>query len=160
MTQNDHKNEAIDSIDQLVTKSGPPSPRVIHTNTESEWNPIMLRNLAEHEINVLGLSTDIVVFFDENGNLIGWRDDGRKGAAQSTIVDQQAFLQAVITELELPKETKLSRLRAVELPPLGWTQEGVLFLKPVPQPGDILRVWTNPNDLKVIQCLYDSSPYA
>jgi hypothetical protein len=43
------------------------------------------------------------------------------------------------------------------LPPLGWTLAGVLFLKPVPGPADVLCVWVNPAGPAVIQCLLGPS---
>jgi len=145
---------AIDVIWQRVQRDGPPEPRVVHSQACDHWDAITLQSVSHHELSVLGRSSDIVVFFDEAGNVVGWRDDGRTGTRRPTPTGREAFRQAVVAELNLPRETRLGRLRAVRLPPVGWTHEGVLLLSRLPAPRDVLRVWARPGDLKVIQCLY------
>ncbi len=131
----------------------PADRRIVHCEAEQHWSPEMLRNLSEHELHVLARAADIVVFFDAAGNEIGWRDDGRTGAPQPLWIDRDVFLQIVVAELGLPRDTRLGGLVPRELPPLGWTHEGVLFLKPDPGPADVLRVWVDPVGMRVIQCL-------
>lgn len=160
MTQTGLDQRAVQEILWRVREQGPPKPRVVHCNEETEWDPESLRTLSEHELHVLGRAPDMVVFFDPDGNAIGWRDDGLRGSERPVEVQRDAFLEAMIEQLDLPEETRLGRARPAELPPYGWTQEGVLFLKPAAGPEDILRVWAVPQLLRVIQCLYDRSPYA
>jgi len=144
---------AVTEIEQALGPE-PLNRRVVHCEADEEWYPETLRNVSAHRLNVLAPAADIVVFFDARGNEVGWRDDGRTGAPQPAWIDRNAFLQVVVSELELPRETWLGDLTPEELPPLGWTHAGVLFLKPVPGPADVLRVWVDPADLRVIQCLY------
>jgi hypothetical protein len=151
--------KAVQTILDLVTKEGPPEPRVVLCDKEAEWDPDLLLNVSDITLHVLGRSSDMIVFFDHEGKVIGWRDDGQQGTEKPTLVDRAFFLRAMIEELDLPPETRLGRLGPAELPPVGWTHEAVLFLNPVPQPEDILRVWVSPETLSVIQCLYNRSPY-
>ena len=159
MNERPLQKRSIQEILHRVSADGPPEARIIHCGGEEEWNPSILCNISRHELHVLERSTDIIVFFDSDGNVIGWRDDGRTGAEMPAWVDRDSFLNAVVNELDLPEETRLGQLQPVELPPLGWTHGAVLFLKTVPQPEDILRVWASPDTLRVIQCLYDRSPF-
>jgi hypothetical protein len=158
MNQDGLKSRSLEEVKRRIKDGGPPGPQVVFYNTETEWDPDMMCSLSEYEFHVLGRSADIIVYFDPDGNMVGWRDDGRKGSEEPGVVDEQGFLEAMIQRLELPMETRLSRLRPVELPPIGWTHEGILFLSPVPEPEDILRVWVDPMTLRVIQILYDRSP--
>ena len=129
-------------------------PRVVHCEAEVEWYPDLLCNLSEHWLHVLARGGDIVVFFDENGKEIGWRDDGRKGTELPKWIDRKSFQTFVVRELELPPETRLGRLRPRVLPPVGWTHEGVFFLSANPSPDQVLRVWVDPKHNRVIQCLF------
>jgi len=97
---------------------------------------------------------DIIVFYDETGKEIGWRDDGRKGTERPLWVARRDFRDAVVRELGLPKTTRLAQLTPKVLPPIGWTHQGVFFLSPTPTPDEALRVWVEPEQLRVIQCLY------
>jgi len=153
------EEKAIQEILARVLKGGPPEPRVLLCGEETEWDPGLLLNLSDHKLHVLGRSHDIVVFFDPEGRVIGWRDDGRRGTEKPAIVERDAFLRVMIKDLDLPPDTRLGRLEPAELPPVGWTHEAILFLKPVPEPEDILRIWVSPETLSVIQCLYKRSPH-
>ena len=148
------QQHTISEIERRVKTDGPPEPRVLHVHSESEWVPEFFLNLSVHELHVLGRGPDIIVFFDVDGKIIGWRDDGRKGTELPRWINRDVFLKAVISELDLPKETRLGNFDAVELPPVGWTYQAVLFLAPIPEPDQILRVWVSPENLRVIQCLY------
>jgi hypothetical protein len=131
----------------------PADRRVVHCEGDEEWSPQLLRKLSEHTLNVLTRSADIVIFFDADGHEIGWRDEGRRGAARPMWIDRELFLSIVVAELQLPRDTRLGSLMPRELPPLGWTHEGVLFLKSTPTPTDVWRVWVDPVHMGVIQCL-------
>lgn len=158
MNEKELETKAIDEIKQRVIFDGPLEPMVIAEDSLTEWNADLLCNLSEHDLHVLGRGPDIVVFFDNNGKVTGWRDDGRKGTEMPRWIDRDLFLKVVVSELDLPKETQLGNFDAVELPPVGWTYQAVLFLTPVPQPDQILRVWVSPENLRVIQCLYGPVP--
>jgi len=129
-------------------------PRVVHCDAEDEWNELLLVHMSEHRLHVLARGGDIVVFFDENGKEVGWRDDGRKGTEMPKWIDRDSFRTFVVRELGLPEATRLGRLAPRELPPFGWTHEGVFFLTAVPTPDQIVRVWVDPERNHVIQCLY------
>jgi hypothetical protein len=148
---------AREHIERRVRADGPPEPRVLCTHSRNEWNRELLRRTSFEEFHVLGRGADIMVFFNEAGQVAGWRDEGRKGAPMPGWVDREAFRLAVVEELDLPPQTRLGKLEPVELPPLGWTHEAVFFLADVPQPKDVLRVWAAPETLRVIQCLYGPS---
>ena len=153
MNEKDLENKAIEEIER-VAADGPPEPRVVHCEAETEWYPDLLCNLSEHRLHVLGRRSDIIVFFDDEGKEIGWRDDGRTGARQPGWIARDVLLGFVVQELDLPKQTRLGKLAPRELPPLGWTHEAVLFLSPTPTPDQVVRVWVNPETHRVIQCLY------
>lgn len=159
MNQNNLEHRSVSEIKRSVKKEGPPEPRVVHCNAESEWDPEMLCKLSEHELHVLGRSADIVVFFNKKGKVIGWRDDGRKGSEFPGGIERGFFLKKVVTELDLPDSTRLGKLKSTKLPPLGWTYYAVLFLAPMPRDKEILNVWVDPGTLRVIQCLYDQSTH-
>ena len=144
---------ASDEIERRVVADGPPEPRVLHVEEEEEWSPVSLRMRSMHDLAVLGRGGDIVVFFDDEGRELGWRDDTCTGAAQPAWIDRDAFREAMIAQLDLPETTRLGKLEPAELPPVGWTHESVLFLAPVPAPSQVLRVWVDPANLRVIQCL-------
>jgi hypothetical protein len=131
----------------------PRDRRIVHCEEDTAWNPDLLRTLSEHSLNILAQAADIVVFFGADGREVGWRDDGRMGAPQPRWIDRELFRQIVVSGLKLPPDTRLGDLRPRELPPLGWTHEGVLLLKPDAGPGDVLRVWVDPGSQRVIQCI-------
>src|SRR4030042_3035727 len=153
---NDQELEArsIQEIPRRGDQDGPPEPHVLNTDSQTEWDARMLRRISMNTLHVLGRAADLIIFFDQIGKVTGWRDDGRKGTEMPRWVDRDLFLKVVINELDLPKETRLGNFDAVELPPVGGTYQAVLFLAPVPQPDQILRVWVSPENLRVIQCLY------
>ena len=149
---------AIQEIASRVSAHGPPEPSVLLERSRTQWVAPLLREMHSCQLHVLGRSSDLILFFDEAGQFIGWRDDGRQGAFLPSTIDRQAVRKAVIAELDLPPRTRLGRAECVELPPVGWTIQAVLFLAAVPSPREILRVWISPNDYKVIQCLYGPAP--
>lgn len=153
MNEKELEQQAVREIEQAVAGVAS-EPRVVHCEAETEWYPDMVRKLSEHWLNVLARGGDIVVFFDEDGNEIGWRDDGRKGTELPKWIDRDSFRTFVVRELELPEETRLGRLVPRELPPVGWTHEGVFILSPTPKPKQVLRVWVDPEHNSVIQCLF------
>ena len=153
MNAKDLEKKATALVEQALAGGGPPEPRIVHCEDEQAWSPLLLRTVSDHRLHVLGRDADIVVFFDNHGREIGWRDDGRRGEPQPILPGKEAFRLAVMAELDLPRNTRLAALASRELPPVGWTTAGVFLLKPVPQPEDTLRVWTNPKSLRVIQCL-------
>lgn len=153
-----YQDRSIDEINGRLSQHGPPEPRVVYADAQVQWNADVLYSLSRNKLAVLGRSTDIIVFFDAAGDVLGWRDDGRKGAEWAAPVSDDAFASAVTAELGLPADARLGRLRPIQLPPIGWTHEGVIFLKPIPTGQDTLRVWVNPQNLRIIQCLYDQSP--
>jgi len=158
MTDDEFVNRSIDEVRQRLEQAGPDEPRVVHRHGESLWDPVALYTLRREELTVLARSRDVVVFFDEAGNVRGWRDDGRKGTAWPIPASRETFLETVTAELDLPAGTRLGRFRPVRMPPIGWTHEGVLLLPAPGGPRDVLRVWVRPGDLRVIQCLYDRAP--
>ncbi|MFO0837821.1 MAG: hypothetical protein U1D55_04795 [Phycisphaerae bacterium] len=143
---------AVAEVEQALGPE-PAGRRIIHCEDDEQWYPEMLRLVSTHRLHVLAPAADIVVFFDAQGNEIGWRDDGRLGAAQPSWIDRDLFLRIVVSELELPAATRVGKLMPEQLPPLGWTHAGVLFLKENPNEADVLRVWVDPENQRVIQCL-------
>lgn len=148
---------AIEEVEQALS-GAPADRRIVHREAEQQWYPELLRDVSAHRLSVLERAADIVVFFDEAGREIGWRDDGRQGAAQPAWIDREVFLRIVVSELELPAETWLGKLAIEELPPCGWTCAGVVFLSRLPQPEQALRVWLDPARMRVIQCLTGPFP--
>lgn len=131
----------------------PREPRFVITDTVREWNERLLVEVSDHVLHVLARGPDIVVFFNEQGEEIGWRDDGRTGTAMPGWLDRETVRQFVVQELELPPTSRLGTLKVSELPPLGWTLEGVLFTADVPTPADVLRFWFDTDHKRVIQCI-------
>lgn len=131
----------------------PRDRRIVPCEAEEAWSPEWLRNLSEHALSILARAADIVVFFDEQGRAIGWRDEGRRGAAQPKWIHRDLLLEIIIAELELPAGTRLGELRPRELPPLGWTLEAVLILGGDAVRSDTLRAWVDPEGMCVVQCL-------
>ena len=160
MTDGELQRKAVAAIEGRVAADGPPEPRVIAERSAAEWQADLLRTLVEHELHVLGRAADIIVYFDDGGNVTGWRDDGRKGTERPAVVAKDMFLKSMIEQLGLPGDTLLGRLRQAQLPPLGWTHEAVLFVASAPEPQHILRVWASPERLRIIQCLYGPAPSA
>ena len=153
MTEKKLKAMAVAEIERVVAGI-PPEPRVVHCEVETEWNDLLLCNMSEHRLHVLARGGDIVFFYDEHGKEIGWRDDGRKGTEQPGWIDRESFRELVIRELNLPKTARLGQLVPNELPPVGWTHQGVFFLSPTPTPEEVVRVWVSPKNNRVIQCFY------
>ena len=152
MNEKELQRKAVAEIERCLT-AGPTEPRVVHCGSESAWNAALLCALSQHKLHVLARGGDIVVFFDAEGNEIGWRDDGRTGAAQPRWLDREWFRQFVVRELDLPPQTRLGQLRPVVLPPVGWTHEGVLIVPPGLSARDVFRVWVDPDSNRVVQCL-------
>ncbi len=117
---------------------------------------------AVHQIrevrgSVLAAGPDLVVFFDPAGRIIGWRDDGRLGAAMKPATIPEGHWAQVAAELELPAGAELRRTALRFIDPLGWTTEFRVRL--VTRSGtDTLRAWANPSHGKVIQVLFPAEP--
>jgi len=157
MKEEELQIKAIEEIRRHIQESGPQDPRVVHCWTETNWDSIILRDISRNRINILGPMPDILVFFNTEGKMTGWRDEGCQGTEKPSWMDSNAFLRIMIEKLDLPEETRLSFFQVKKLPPLGWTYEGILFLNSTPEPEEILRVWVSPRDLRIIQVLYGSS---
>ena len=154
MTEKQLQDLALKEIERQIRADSPPEAIMVETDNEVEWSPDLLRTISSHDLHVLGREPDIIVYFDTEGRVTGWRDDGRRGSEVPAWIERQDFLNAVMSELGLPPQTQLGALEPVELPPLGWMHQAVLFLAPVPTDDQIVRVWVSPENLKVVQCLY------
>ena len=153
MSEKELKAKAVADIEGVVADV-PREPRVVHCEARAGWNEQLLYNVSEHKLHILARGGDIVVFYNDEGQEIGWRDDGRRGTEQPKWLDRESFRTYVVRELDLPKQTRLGRLAPRQLPPLGWTHEGVFFLSATPSPKEVLRVWVSPENNRVIQCLF------
>jgi hypothetical protein len=152
MNDQDLRARAIDFV-EVALQDAPAGHRTVHMEQEAGYFPDVKRRVSDHKFSVLAPSTDLVVFFDSGGQLLGWRDDGRKGTAVSVPVFPDRLRTAVVAELELDPQAWLGEVKSVVLPPVGWTHEAVVFLKKIPEADDVLRVWVDPIDLRIIQCL-------
>jgi len=157
MKEEELQTKAIDEIKKRTLEAGPQDPRVVHCWTDTNWEPLILRNISRHQINILDRMPDIIVFFNPEGKVTGWRDEDCKGTEKPSWMDSNVFLRIMIEKLDLPGGTRLGSFQVKELPPLGWTYEGVLFLSPNPEPEEVLRAWVSPKDLRIIQVLYGPS---
>jgi len=144
---------AVDQVGKAIAENGPREPRIVHCFAENEWNEMLLRQMSDHRLHVLERTGDIVVFYDEEGRQIGWRDDERRGLPRPALAEQELFRLSVAHELELPADTRLGVMRPEELPPVGWTLYAVLIPSPTAGENDIVHVWAEPDSMKVIQCL-------
>jgi hypothetical protein len=153
MTSDELQRKARQILDGAL-KDAPSGVRVVPMDEDTGFYQNVRRRISDHKFAVLAEGDDMLVFFDRKGQFLGWRDDGRKGVAiESPVVGQELF-RAVAQELELPPTAALSRAVPRYLPPVGWTHEAIIFLKPAPAPEEVLRVWVSPQTLRVIQCLY------
>ena len=150
------KHRATEHLRARLSGHLPPDSQVVHRDETDEWDQHLLRQVSQHEFNILTRGADLIMYFSHDGGLIGWRDDGRKGSAYPAVVDRDAFLDSVITELDLKKGTRLGQLEPRKLPPLGWAHEGVLFEPRQPHKENVIKVWAEPETLKVIQWLRQS----
>ncbi|MDP3000602.1 MAG: hypothetical protein Q8N47_24170 [Bryobacterales bacterium] len=153
MTEDQLEQQARQVLDRAL-KDAPAGREVLHVDEQTGYYSDVRRRISDHKFVVLANSDDMVVFFNRQGKFIGWRDDGRKGTSVEAPVDREALFRAIRDELELPKTAVLSRAQPRLLPPVGWTQEAIVFLEPAPAPDQVLHVWVNPLTLRVIQCLY------
>lgn len=153
MTERELRDNAVALVERL-TREIPAGARVVHCEAEVTQLPRMRRRVSEHDLHVLERAGDIVVFFDQRGSVVGWRDDGRLGTSVSVEADKESVFRSVVEELGLPEGTRMGRMEARQLPPVGWTIETVLFLNSVPDPADVVRVWVSPQTFRVIQCVY------
>jgi hypothetical protein len=154
--QEELNRRATEHIRRRVENYLPPDSQIVHRDETDEWDQHLLRQISQHEYNLLTRGADLVMYFNNDGGLIGWRDDSRKGSVYPAVVDRDAFLDSVIAELDLKKDTRLGQLEPRKLPPLGWTHEGVLFEPGQPHKENVIRVWAEPETLKVIQWLHQS----
>ncbi len=153
MTEKELEQKAVQVVEDLV-RDTVKEAHVVHCTAEVTWHRDLLRRLSEHELTVLERDADIVVFFDEAGKAAGWRDDGRLGAPGPVELPVETVRQQVIAELDLPEETRAGHMAPVELPPVGWTLELVLFPGQLAGEEGMVRVWVAPQHLRVIQVLY------
>jgi hypothetical protein len=140
-----------------VLKDAPEGYRLVQRDLVVDNYPNSFRSMSDHFFSVLNPGTDLVVFFDTQGNVTGWRDDGRKGAQMTIPIHREGLLEAIRSELELTKEAWLGEVKLVVLPPTGWTHHAVVFTKKIPGDDDILRVWVDPLTKRIIQCLYGAA---
>jgi len=156
----DLSQQAVNEIQRHVAQHGPKDPHVCPGPQETRWDSDLLRTLSRHRLSVLGQAADICVFFDQDGGFLGFRDDAILGAEYPVQITPEAFLAWVGGQLDLPPEARLGRCESVRLPHVGWCYEGVVMLKDLPAPQDILTVWLNSQTGQVIQCLYRNGPGA
>ncbi len=130
--------------------------RVVQREAIAGEFPDIKRRVSDHTFSVLARGADIVVFFDGQGKLQGWRDEGRKGSSSAVPppADSEPLRKAVVEELELPPGTRLGKVSAVVLPPAGWTLQVTVFPVASPRAEQVIRLWVDPRSLNVIQCLY------
>ena len=156
MQQEELKQRATEHLRTRVGGHLPPDSQLVHRDETYEWDQYLLRQVSQHEYNLLTRGADLIMYFNHDGELIGWRDDGRKGSTWPAVIDREAFLDSVIAELDLEKGTRLGQLEPRKLSPLGWTHQGVLFEPGRPHQENVIKVWAEPETLKVIQWLRQS----
>lgn len=140
--------------DRIAATGRPPMRMVEVAVTTDQWLAIG-QAVTTTEGTALARAADISVFFDRLGRITGWRDEGRFGGDSPPAADPTGVLEAVVAELGLGSATRLGRVRAVLLPPIGWTIEAGLFPGPLPDPAPAIAVWLNPGTKKVIQCRFE-----
>jgi len=148
--------EPLREIAARLEAAGIRDARVVPGRVSTEPWPSIGREVEVTSGSALRPAAPIVVFFDPLGQLIGWRDRGRQGAGAKPAADPDGIREAVVRELGLGPATRLGGVRAVLLPPLGWTLEVGLFPAPLPQPARAIRVWLDPASRRVIQCLFEA----
>jgi len=153
MTETELEKKAVQVAEDLV-RDTVKEARVVHCTAEVTWYRDLLRRLSEHELTVLERDADIIVFFDESGKPSGWRDDGRLGAPGPVELPVETVREKVVAELDLPADTRAGHMAPVELPPVGWTLELVLFPGQLATEEELIRVWVAPQHQRVIQVLY------
>ncbi len=141
-----------------VLKDAPEGYRLVQRDLVVDNYPNSFRSMADHFFSVLNPGTDLVVFFDAQGatSPVGGTTGARR--AQMTMpIHREALLEAIRSELELTKEAWLGEVKLVVLPPTGWTHQAVVFTKKIPGDEDVLRVWVDPLNKRIIQCLYGAA---
>ncbi len=128
--------------------------RIVQREAIAADYPDALRRISDHFFSILDPGTDLTVFFDPQGAISGWRDDGRKGAHTSIAVYSDALLKAICRELDLSADARLGEVKSVVLPPVGWTHQATVFTQRIAGASDVFRVWVDPIGLRIIQCLY------
>lgn len=156
MSESNWTAKAAAFVERLL-RDAAPGARAIELQKWVEWYPDLLRTLSEHKMAALRPGGDIVVFFDASGQVKGWRDDGRLGAAVQVNIDKDVVVRAAVDELELPANTRAGVCRGVELPPVGWTMEIVLFPPANSPHPPLIRAWVSPQTQRVVQVLFGES---
>ncbi|MHC5109031.1 MAG: hypothetical protein ACYTHJ_04040 [Planctomycetota bacterium] len=128
--------------------------RIVHCEAEAAWDSAEFRTRSDHRLHVLAPGPDIVLFYDDDDEFQGWRDEGRKGAGIAHAIDPELLRQIVINELDLSQDAQLGEAIPSELPPLGWTHEALLYTSPLRQAESAIRAWVDPGSFKIIQCIY------
>ena len=153
MTDQELETQARDVLERAL-KDASDGRRLVQRDSVADTYPGEHRRLSDHFFSVLSQGSEITVFFDTAGQVAGWRDDGRKGTMVALEPNRETLLAAVRSELELTGEAWLGEVKSVVLPPVGWTHQAIVFTRRLPEPGDVVRVWVDPQNLRIIQCLY------
>jgi hypothetical protein len=156
MTEQELRDRATRFLERTL-KDAPKDHRTIALDGDEGYAPDVKRRIFDQTFSVLGPGPSITVFFDSKGAIQGWRDDGRKGTSVAIPPHREALLAAVVKELDLPKESWLGEVKPVILPPTGWTQQAVVFTSKIPKEDEVLRVWVEPLNWRIIQCLYGAA---
>lgn len=154
MTQDELKNRAVQIIDRALKKDAP-ERRIVHRSQDAAFFADVQRSISDHKLAVLTRGGDFIVYFDAQGKIAGWRDEGRQGVQTRTPPPSPVgpLRDAIVGELELPSSAVLGTVRAAALPLAGWTWEVIVFPRPDCQASDVLKVWVDPEDMRVIQVL-------
>jgi hypothetical protein len=153
MTDQELETQARNLLERTLTDA-PSGRRLVQRDSVADSYPGEHRRISDHFFSVLNQGSDVTVFFDTAGQVSGWRDDGRRGTMMALEPNREALLAAVRSELELTGEAWLGEVKPVVLPPAGWTHQAVVFTRRSPGRGDVVRVWVDPQNLRIIQCLY------
>lgn len=138
-------------IEERLPEGRPTGRRILAYETEESSLHPALAPVRRVELSVLAAGPDVVVFFDREDGLVGWRDDGRLGAAVRPPAPGPEVGQAVVAELALVG-AEVREQRAIFLDPLGWTYEVRIRTSIRGQVGAV-RVWADPATHRAIQVL-------
>lgn len=146
--------KAIERLQLRLSDAGFADMRIHFADIDDDEDEDTGVTYAQCRMTVLEPTPDIVVFYDPHGGLRGWRDDVRLGGdAMPKPCPAGLFAPKMIEQFGLTEDAREGAVKAVELPPVGWTYEGIMFKKKPPEAGDTLKVWANPETFKVIQWL-------
>ena len=139
------------AIEARLPDGQPVGRRILAYETEERSLHPALAPVRRIDLSVLASGPDVVVFFDREDGLVGWRDDGRLGAPTRPSAPGPEVGQAVIAELELAR-AEVREQRPVFLDPLGWTYE-VRVRAAIRGRAGAVRAWVEPASHRVIQVL-------